>query len=164
MRVADNHRNADLLEAASVVDVVAHVDDTLRTIPVRRDVFSKKGALVPDLVVTWQAELLRACGDHRVALRGEHDNRHSSRPQQIDPEPVGSRASHGFGSVLRYADGVVRHYAIEVEDDEIERVGPCNVGPILRLLQYPLTKLDIFRAVDLERAPVVHLVDFDLSS
>jgi hypothetical protein len=66
--VSNNNRNPNLRQATCVVHVVTHVNDTLCTIPVRRDVIREEGAFIADTMVARKTKLLRAGGHNLVAL------------------------------------------------------------------------------------------------
>lgn len=160
MCIGYDHGKTDEFKTAEVVDVVADERDVGGVDPAFLEQPAKERSLVAHPVVALEAELRAPCRHDPVLLRRDDQHRDARVAQLRDAQSVATMHGHAFISFAVDADLVVGHHPVEVEDNEIEPLGPCDLGRP-EAGHDPVQKQRILRAVELERAPVVHRIHRD---
>lgn len=111
-------RNADILHAGHVVDIVSHIAHAGRI-----DLFLLENSfqslpLVQVALKTLDLELLASLGNHRVGLSGEHDAVDPVAAQIGDPQPIRAIAKDILAPVRTHEDPVVSKNPVEIKNQK----------------------------------------------
>ena len=137
MRVIDDDRQPDVLEAGPIIDVVADIADLFEryTEPCRHVPERAKFGL--DALQAVDLEFLCACGHDRIDFGRDDERCHAGpfKPPQADA--VEAAAADRFPSVLKDVDCIVGKYAVEIEHHQPQGANPFGKFRVVALHRHP---------------------------